>query len=39
MGASFNQFAEPQDPDASFPEKYISLGEELIREAEEALLQ
>jgi hypothetical protein len=39
VSASFNQFAEPQDADASFPEKYIILGEELIREAEDALLQ
>ncbi|MDT2045075.1 hypothetical protein CHN50_09100 [Priestia aryabhattai] len=35
--ASFNQFAEPQDPDAQFPEEYISLGKELLKEAEAAL--
>lgn len=37
VNASFNQFAEPQDPDAQFPEEYLSLGKELLKEAEEAL--
>ncbi|AQX53384.1 YugN-like family protein [Priestia flexa] len=37
VNASFNQFAEPQDPDAQFPEEYLSLGKELVKEAEEAL--
>lgn len=37
INASFNQFAEPQDPDAQFPDEYLSLGKELLKEAEEAL--
>ncbi|TYR78737.1 hypothetical protein FZC66_18385 [Priestia megaterium] len=37
VNASFNQFAEPQDSDATFPDEYISLGKELLLEAEEAL--
>lgn len=37
VNASFNQFAEPQDPDAQFPDEYLSLGKELLKEAEEAL--
>ncbi|MGE6896381.1 YugN-like family protein [Priestia flexa] len=37
INASFNQFAEPQDPDAQFPDEYLSLGKELVKEAEEAL--
>ncbi|MBM7704653.1 YugN-like family protein [Metabacillus iocasae] len=36
--ASFDQFSEPQDPDASFPEKYISIGKELVAELEATLL-
>lgn len=36
--ASFNQFQEPQDPDATFPEKYIDLGKSLVKELEELLL-
>jgi YugN-like family len=36
--ASFNQFQEPVDKDASFPEKYIEVGKSLVREAEIALL-
>lgn len=37
INASFNQFAEPQDPDAQFPDEYLSLGKELVKEAEKAL--
>lgn len=37
INASFNQFAEPQDPDAQFPDEYLSLGKELLKEAEKAL--
>jgi len=33
-----NQFSEPQDPDASFPEKYIDLGKALVKELEDRLL-
>ncbi|KYG28303.1 YugN-like family protein [Priestia endophytica] len=36
--SSFDQFQEPQDPDASFPKEYIPLGQELLREAEQRLL-
>jgi len=37
MSASFNQFSEPVDPDASFPEKYIDLGKSLVSELESVL--
>jgi len=33
-----NQFSEPQDPDASFPKKYIDLGKALVKELEDWLL-
>ncbi|MFD1020531.1 YugN-like family protein [Thalassobacillus hwangdonensis] len=36
--ASFDQFSEPQDPDASVDEKYIAVGQELVRELEATLL-
>ncbi|MFZ3590603.1 YugN-like family protein [Bacillus sp. DJP31] len=36
--ASFNQFSEPQDPDAQFPEKYVDLGKSLVKELEDSLL-
>jgi hypothetical protein len=36
--AAFNQFQEPVDKDASFPEKYIEVGRSLVREVESALL-
>jgi hypothetical protein len=35
--ASFNQFQEPVDKDASFPDKYIDLGKSLVKELESAL--
>lgn len=38
IGASFDQFSEPQDPDAQFPEKYISVGQALVKQLEEQLL-
>jgi hypothetical protein len=38
LGAAFNQFSEPQDPDAAFPEKYISVGKVLVQELEHRLL-
>ncbi|MBT2638150.1 YugN-like family protein [Bacillus sp. ISL-39] len=37
--AAFNQFQEPVDKDASFPEKYIEVGRALVRELEAAILQ
>lgn len=36
--ASFNQFSEPVDKDASFPEKYVDLGKSLVSELENVLL-
>ncbi|MGX1192346.1 YugN-like family protein [Metabacillus sp. SLBN-84] len=36
--ASFDQFQEPQDKDADFPEKYIDAGRELVKELEDLLL-
>ncbi|MFC3886736.1 YugN-like family protein [Bacillus songklensis] len=36
--SSFDQFSEPQDPDAGFPEKYIDLGKSLVKELENTLL-
>ncbi|MBB3909196.1 YugN-like family protein [Anoxybacteroides rupiense] len=39
LSASFNQFAEPQDPDAQIPEKYINIGKILVKELENHLLQ
>lgn len=38
MSASFNQFAEPEDKDGQFPEKYIAAGKELVRELEMLLV-
>ncbi|GMB08985.1 YugN-like protein [Thermolongibacillus altinsuensis] len=39
MNASVNQFSEPEDPDATFPEKYISVGKTLVRELEARLIE
>ncbi|WP_409302434.1 YugN-like family protein [Peribacillus sp. SCS-155] len=38
MSAPFNQFQEPDHPDADFPEQYVSLGIALVHEAEKVLL-
>ncbi|OAS87088.1 MULTISPECIES: YugN-like family protein [Metabacillus] len=38
FSASINQFQEPQDKDATFPEKYIEIGKELVQELEGSLL-
>ncbi|MCA1032725.1 YugN-like family protein [Bacillus timonensis] len=38
LSASFDQFSEPEDPDAEFPEKYIDLGKALLKEVETVLL-
>jgi hypothetical protein len=39
LSATINQFQEPQDPDASFPEKYIDLGKALVGELEAVLIE
>ncbi len=36
--ASFDQFSEPVDPDADFPEEYVEVGRELVQELERTLL-
>ncbi|QAS54693.1 YugN-like family protein [Halobacillus litoralis] len=36
--AIFDQFQEPVDKDASFPEEHISAGEDLLHQVEQALL-
>lgn len=36
--ASFNQFSEPVNKDARFPEKYVDIGKSLVNEFETALL-
>lgn len=38
LSASFNQFQEPVDKDASFPEKYVDTGKALVTELESILL-
>ncbi len=38
LSASFNQFAKPENPDADFPENYISYGKSLVYELENLLL-
>lgn len=38
LSASFNQFQEPVDKDASFPEKYIDVGKSLVAEIETILM-
>jgi hypothetical protein len=38
FSASINQFQEPQDKDATFPEKYIEIGKDLVQELEGKLL-
>ncbi|WP_010176038.1 YugN-like family protein [Bacillus coahuilensis] len=37
ISASFNQFQEPQDKDATFPEEYIEIGKQHIKEIENLL--
>ncbi|WP_174735194.1 YugN-like family protein [Mesobacillus harenae] len=36
--AAFNQFQEPVDKDASFPDQYIEIGKSLVKELEGILL-
>jgi hypothetical protein len=38
FSGTLNQFSEPQDPDASIPDKYIPIGQQLVRELEEVLI-
>lgn len=38
FSASINQFSEPEDKDATFPEKYIDFGKTLVQELEGILL-
>jgi hypothetical protein len=37
VSASFDQFQEPKDPDAEFPEQYISLGKAFVHDLEKLL--
>ncbi|MGM0854517.1 MAG: YugN-like family protein [Bacillota bacterium] len=37
FSGSVNQFSEPQDSDASFPEEYIEVGKDLVKELENVL--
>lgn len=38
FSGSFNQFSEPVDADATFPEQYVGLGKALVQELEKILL-
>ena len=38
VSASFNQFQEPEDKDATFPNEYIENGKELVKQLEDTLL-
>ncbi|RLQ91102.1 YugN-like family protein [Falsibacillus albus] len=38
VSASFNQFQEPVDKDASFPKQYIQVGKDLVKELEQTLI-
>ncbi len=38
LSASINQFQEPIEPDAKFPEKYVDLGKALVQELEAVIL-
>jgi hypothetical protein len=39
FSGSFNQFAEPENKDASFPEEYIRTGKSLVKELEAVILE
>lgn len=39
LSGSVNQFSEPQDPDATIDKKWIGIGKELLKKAEEQLLK
>jgi YugN-like family len=38
FSGTVNQFSEPQDPDASIPDKYVDIGRELVKELEDIML-
>ncbi|QED49131.1 YugN-like family protein [Cytobacillus dafuensis] len=38
FSGSFNQFSEPVDKDARFPEEYVRVGKSLVKELESVLL-
>jgi hypothetical protein len=38
FSGSINQFSEPADSDAQFPEKYIETGKQLVKDLEQMLL-
>ncbi|WP_409290043.1 YugN-like family protein [Peribacillus sp. SCS-37] len=38
FSASFNQFQEPAEKDAEFPDRYVELGKSLVKELESILL-
>jgi hypothetical protein len=38
LSGSFNQFSEPQDPDASIDHKWVKIAKGLLVEAENKLL-
>lgn len=38
ISASFNQFQEPKNPDAEFPQNYVGLGKSLVHDLEKKLL-
>ena len=37
FSGTVNQFQEPEDPDASIPDEYIAVGQELIKELENVI--
>ncbi|OEH94037.1 YugN-like family protein [Bacillus solimangrovi] len=37
FNSSFNQFSEPEDPDATFPKDLVNVGKSLVDELEQAL--
>ncbi|KAB7706937.1 hypothetical protein F9802_07870 [Bacillus aerolatus] len=37
IGGAFNQFSEPEDPDAEIKERYVISGKRLLEEAEKTL--
>jgi len=39
INASFNQFSEPEDPDATVPDRYVAMAKTLVKDLEERLLR
>lgn len=39
INASFNQFSEPEDPDATVPDQYVAMAKTLVKDLEERLLR